>query len=72
MDTQNTDGIITNWINLRKSNGDVEAWRFANDNSNGRNACAIKVGVAYYYFKKWEILGQPVAYIWTEVPQSEW
>lgn len=32
--------------------GDVDAWMKANDNKNGRNACAIVKDVKYVYFKR--------------------
>lgn len=44
--------IVRSWQNLRQTMGDVEAWMKANDNKNGRNACAIVKGVKYVYFKR--------------------
>ena len=44
--------IVQSWQNLRQTMGDVEAWMKANDNKNGRNACAIVKGVKYVYFKR--------------------
>jgi hypothetical protein len=68
LDDQNSDAIITSWCTNRANLGDIDAWRNANDNSSGRNACAIDAGTAYYYFKK--IF--PLIYSWTEVQKSEW
>ena len=48
--------------------GNIEAWKVANDNENGRNACVIEASTNYYYFKK--IF--PLVYDWTVVPKSEW
>ena len=66
-DLQNSDSIITSWLSNRGSLGNVEAWREANDNSNGHNACAITKNASYYYFRR--ILGFPV---WTEVQKADW
>ena len=55
-DTQGADRIATAWIANRSSMGDVDAWMNANDNRNGRNACAIhridNSHVRYSYFKR--------------------
>lgn len=67
-DLQNSDSIISYWGGNRGSLGNVTAWRNANDNSNGRNACAIQAGLSYGYFHK--IF--PFIYQWTEIPKSEW
>ena len=50
-DIQNADEIIRAWITNRNI-GDVEAWMLANDNRNGRNACAIDNKRNFHYFKK--------------------
>ena len=47
-----SERIIRAWINLRQTMGDVDAWMNANDNLNGRNACAIDSARNYHYFKK--------------------
>lgn len=46
------DFVNRAWINLRQTMGDVDAWMNANDNLNGRNACAIDSARNYHYFKK--------------------
>jgi hypothetical protein len=55
-DTQGADRIASAWITNRSSMGDVDAWMNANDNRNGRNACAIQhidnSHVRYSYFKR--------------------
>ena len=55
-DTQGADRIASAWIANRSSMGDVDAWMNANDNRNGRNACAIQridnSHVRYSYFKR--------------------
>lgn len=44
--------IIRAWLGLRGTMGDADAWMKANDNMNGRNACAIVKGEKYVYFKR--------------------
>ena len=51
-DTQGADRIATTWVANRGSMGDVDAWMNANDNRNGRNACAIDSSRNFHYFKK--------------------
>ncbi|NLG35326.1 MAG: hypothetical protein GX548_08225 [Lentisphaerae bacterium] len=68
LDTQNSDSIIVSWLNDRETLGDIDAWKNANNNSNGRNACAIQKDVSYFYFNK--IL--PLIYVWTEVQKGNW
>ncbi len=52
LDTQGADRIATAWVANRGSMGDVDAWMNANDNRNGRNACAIDSSRNFHYFKK--------------------
>ena len=56
LDTQGADRIANAWVANRGSMDDVSAWMKANDNRNGRNACAIQriddSYVRYSYFKK--------------------
>jgi hypothetical protein len=66
-DLQNSDSIISSWLSNRGALGNIEAWRAANDNSNGHNACAIIKNTSYFYFRR--ILGIPV---WTEVQKADW
>ena len=70
-DLQNSDGIISSWLSNRGSLGNIEAWREANYNSNGRNACAIEAGANYYYFHKGGIYPFNT-YTWTVVPKANW
>lgn len=48
--------IINSWCANRSSLGDVAAWMRANDNMNGRNACAIRLlqggKIEYRYFRR--------------------
>ena len=44
--------IVTQWRSNRSEQGDVAAWMNANDNRNGRNACAIEKGLRFHYFKR--------------------
>ena len=44
--------IMRSWLNLRRTMGDVDAWMKANDNINGRNACAIVKNKEYVYLKR--------------------
>jgi hypothetical protein len=67
-DEQNTDQIIEYWCDNRASAGNIDAWKEANNNSNGRNACVIEKSAAYYYFNKIT----PLWYIWTEVEKGNW
>lgn len=70
LDTQGTPGIVNSWFAHRVS-GDIEAWKIANDNSAGRNACAIDaVGGNYYYFKRSGKVFRN--YTWTVVPRASW
>lgn len=68
LDSQGAPGIISSWASNRGTQGNITAWKNANDNSNGRNACAIAAGSTYYYFKK--IL--PLFYTWTAVAKADW
>ena len=52
LDTQGADTIMHNWVINRKTMSDVDAWMRANDNRNGRNACAIDSARDFHYFKK--------------------
>jgi hypothetical protein len=72
LDTQGTPGIINSWFANRAASGDIDAWKIANDNSAGRNACAIDAaGGVYYYFHK---TGGWVrnSYKWTAIPRASW
>ncbi|MEO5714178.1 MAG: hypothetical protein ABIT37_11880 [Luteolibacter sp.] len=72
LDTQGTPGIVNSWFANRAASGDITAWKIANDNSAGRNACAIDaVGGVYYYFHK---TGGWVrnSYKWTAIPRASW
>ncbi len=51
-DTQGAGRIASDWVTLRGNINDVDAWMTANDNSNGRNACAIDNSRNFHYFKK--------------------
>ena len=55
-DTQGADRIASAWVANRSSMGDVDAWMKANDNRNGRNACAIERMdgslIRYSYFRR--------------------
>jgi hypothetical protein len=70
LDTQGTPGIINSWFDNRGV-GDIEAWKTANNNSSGRNACAIDAnGGTYYYFKR---SGRFIkSYVWTAVSRASW
>lgn len=50
--THAPERIVRSWMSLRQSMDDVDAWMKANDNKNGRNACAIVKGSKYVYFKR--------------------
>lgn len=58
--------IINSWCANRSSLGDVAAWMRANDNMNGRNACAIRLlqggKIEYRYFRRdgrgWNLLSK--------------
>ncbi len=56
LDSQGAVGIVQRWSNLRSGLDDAEAWMRANDNMNGRNACAIRilpsVKIEYRYFRR--------------------
>ncbi len=56
LDYQGSVGIVRDWCARRATLGDVDAWMRANDNSAGRNACAIRriddETLEYRYFKK--------------------
>jgi hypothetical protein len=71
-DSQGTDSIVSNWAGNKGSQGNAMAWMNANDNSNGRNACAIQKATTYYYFKQTTIFGLPIIYTTTQVPASAW
>jgi tetratricopeptide (TPR) repeat protein len=65
LDRQGSDRIIKNWCLNYEKDGIVESWKTANDNKNGRNACAIdcsKTKKNYWYQKR-----RPI-YFW----QWEW
>ena len=54
----------------------IEAWRKANDNSAGHNACVVDNivnGSSYYYFKK-TVSGGPLGniYTWEFVSDIKW
>ena len=55
-DNQGGTEIVRSWSALRNGNDDAAAWMQANDNMNGRNACAIKLlpegKIEYRYFKR--------------------
>jgi len=71
LDTQGTPGIINSWFDNRGA-GDIEAWKIANNNSSGRNACAIDAaGGTYYYFHKTKGWVQN-SYKWTAIPRASW
>ena len=56
LDNQGGVQIINSWCANRSSLGDVAAWMRANDNMNGRNACAIRLlqggKIEYRYFRR--------------------
>ena len=56
LDSQGGDRIVNGWCANRATLGDVEAWMRANDNRNGRNACAIQriddSCLRYWVFKR--------------------
>jgi hypothetical protein len=52
LDSQGSALIVASWLSNRTSLGDIDAWMNANDNTNGRNACAIQKDVGYYYFHR--------------------
>lgn len=71
-DSQNSNKIVKNWAAKRKTLGFVDAWMEANNNANGRNACAIETGVGYWYIDRSPgFLGLPKNKI-TFVPVSIW
>lgn len=71
LDTQGTPGIINSWFDNRGV-GDIEAWKTANNNSSGRNACAIDAnGGVYYYYHKTKGWVQN-SYKWTAIPRASW
>jgi len=64
--------IITQWaVNQNSADDYVVAWRIANDIKSGHNACAIKSGNTYFYFKRTTVLGVP-SYNWTQVNEADW
>jgi len=73
LDTQGAAGIIQSWYN--KSGGNkIDAWRDANDNLSGHNACAIWKGSVvnfYYYFHKTN-RGLFNTYEWKSVSSLDW
>lgn len=52
LDIQGAESIVADWCARRAALGDVAAWMKANDNSAGRNACAIDSSGNYHFFKK--------------------
>ena len=70
-DNQGAASIITAWIANRPDSGDIDAWRLSNDSIGFRNACAIEVGVGYFFFKQTGTIRNPV-FTWTFVPIEEW
>ncbi len=70
LDTQGTPGIVASWFDNRAS-GNINAWKIANSNRAGRNACAIDaVGGTYYYFRK---VGKFIkSFTWTAIPRASW
>ncbi|GAA5131063.1 Ig-like domain-containing protein [Luteolibacter yonseiensis] len=72
LDTQGTPAIISSWFANRTASGDIGAWKIANENSSGRNACAIDAdGGMYYYFHRTKGLIRN-SYKWTSVPRASW
>lgn len=68
--------IANAWIQNREVDGDVGAWQQANDNSFGRNGCAIDVTAnignrVYGYFHK-SGFGPIKFYNWTTVSEASW
>lgn len=70
-DDQGSATILANWMSNLCTKDEVCAWREANDNSAGHNACAIVANSSYCYFKKTTILGAWF-WTWTTVPVSQW
>ena len=72
LDNQGAAAIIASWVANRGSMGDVDAWMEANDNSNGRNACAIEKGVQYHYFRC--VISTPFGGVWSKrsVLKGDW
>ncbi|MGN0833588.1 MAG: hypothetical protein ACI4RD_08085 [Kiritimatiellia bacterium] len=66
--THAPERIVRAWLAFRQEMGDVDAWMKANDNANGRNACAIVKNEKYVYSKK--IL--PRWYRKVEVRKENW
>lgn len=60
--------IMATWVDNRAVMGDISAWMHANDNKNGRNACAIEKGSAYHYFHK----VMPGFYIQRTINKEDW
>jgi hypothetical protein len=71
-DTQGAAAIISSWLASRASLGNAEAWRVANENSAGWNACVIRKGVSYAYYKRITVLGFSVQHEWTTVLKTDW
>ena len=61
--------IVQSWLANRGALGDVDAWMQANDNPEGRNACAIEKGLRYNFFKKTFILRRRIRKI---MPKEDW
>ena len=70
-DLQNSSAIVSSWIANRGGQGDVNAWMSANDNRNGRNACAIQKGTDYRYFKRSGVFPLQL-YTLTVVEKTNW
>jgi len=71
-DTQGATPIISSWLADRGTLGNVDAWRNANENSAGWNACAIIKGISYSYYKRISIGPFTWNHEWTTVLKSDW
>jgi hypothetical protein len=71
-DVQGATSIISTWLANRVASGNVNAWRDANKNSAGWNACVIVKNTSYLYYKRVTVLGVTIRHDWTDVPKSDW
>jgi len=71
-DMQGATSIISTWLANRVASGNVNAWRDANKNSAGWNACVIVKNTSYLYYKRVTVLGVTIRHDWTDVPKSDW
>ena len=71
-DVQGAASIVSSWLANRNTLGDADAWRVANSNSAGWNACVINKGVSYSYFKRFSIGGVTLSRTWTTIPKTAW